>query len=264
MDELLTTRQVQDLLQVDRTTVYRMLRDGRLTGVKIGHQWRFSRREVEALGFGAPTVDNEAGVASADVLPMHCIQPIQQVFAEIAQVGAITTAPSGEPLTEMSNACRFCRLVLASDSGRRACVASWRRLARQSERRPAFATCHAGLQYARARIELDGRLEAMLVAGQFYAAAPERDEEAERLRGLAATHDLDRRALTEAARRLPVLDDRRRSQIGGWLVKVARTFEDIGRERADLMGRLQKIAQVSALSGARTIPPDSAASPGNR
>ncbi|MCA9947998.1 MAG: helix-turn-helix domain-containing protein, partial [Anaerolineales bacterium] len=38
MEDLLTTRQVQELLQVDRTTVYRMRKDGRLTGVKVGQQ----------------------------------------------------------------------------------------------------------------------------------------------------------------------------------------------------------------------------------
>ncbi len=49
MDDLLTTKQVQDILKVDRITVYRMLNDGRLKGVKIGQQWRFPAREVERL-----------------------------------------------------------------------------------------------------------------------------------------------------------------------------------------------------------------------
>ncbi|MGB9754636.1 helix-turn-helix domain-containing protein [Roseiflexus castenholzii] len=43
MNDLLTTREVQDLLKLDRTTVYRMLKEGRLTGVKVGQQWRFHR-----------------------------------------------------------------------------------------------------------------------------------------------------------------------------------------------------------------------------
>jgi excisionase family DNA binding protein len=49
MTDLLTTRQVQEILKVDRITIYRMLQDGRLKGVKIGQQWRFARREVERL-----------------------------------------------------------------------------------------------------------------------------------------------------------------------------------------------------------------------
>ncbi len=48
VDDLLTTKQLRDLLQVDRITIYRMLYDGRLHGFKVGGQWRFSRQEIEA------------------------------------------------------------------------------------------------------------------------------------------------------------------------------------------------------------------------
>lgn len=34
MSEFLTARQVQKLLSIDRTTIYRMLKDGRLNGIK--------------------------------------------------------------------------------------------------------------------------------------------------------------------------------------------------------------------------------------
>jgi len=47
--ELLTTKQLQDLLQIDRTTVYRVLKDGRLTGVKVDSRRRFDRSQVEAI-----------------------------------------------------------------------------------------------------------------------------------------------------------------------------------------------------------------------
>jgi excisionase family DNA binding protein len=47
VDDLLTTRQLQDLLRVDRITIYRMLKDGRLRGFKVGGQWRLSRGEIE-------------------------------------------------------------------------------------------------------------------------------------------------------------------------------------------------------------------------
>ena len=55
MDAYLTAKQVEDLLNVDRTTIYRMLKDGRLAGVKIGQQWRFYTHKVEELLSGAET-----------------------------------------------------------------------------------------------------------------------------------------------------------------------------------------------------------------
>ena len=58
MEDLLTTREVQELLHVDRITVYRMLSDGRLKGVKIGQQWRFPAREVDRLLSGTSAAAN--------------------------------------------------------------------------------------------------------------------------------------------------------------------------------------------------------------
>ena len=41
MADLLTTSQVQDRLQVDRTTIYRMIDAGHLPAIRVGKQWRF-------------------------------------------------------------------------------------------------------------------------------------------------------------------------------------------------------------------------------
>ena len=52
---------------------------------------------------------------STEVLPLHCMQPVQNVFAEIAEVGAVTTDTNGQPLTQISNSCDFCKLILGSE-----------------------------------------------------------------------------------------------------------------------------------------------------
>jgi ligand-binding sensor protein len=187
------------------------------------------------------------------ILPIHCVQAIQNVFAEVAEVGAVTTAPDGEPLTQISNPCAFCSLILSTESGRQACIASWRELAGKPEHLTRFASCHAGLQYARARIEVDGDFTAMLVAGQFHAAAPTPEEEAALIRRLAETHGLEAQALAEAARELPVLSQKRQARIGSWLETVAHTFEDIGHERSVLMRRLRRIAEMSMLDAPEPV-----------
>ncbi len=249
MDELLTARQLQDLLKVDRTTIYRMLDDGRLKGVKVGQQWRFPRSAIELLIQGKPTTNVQTAI---DILPIHCLQPIQDVFAEVMGIGVVTTAPDGEPLTEISNPCGFCQLMLASESGRAACIASWRKLAQQKTPQPHFVECHAGLQYARARIETEGALTATLVAGQFYADEPNAREETNRVHALAATHGIAENELRDAARALPRLDARKRSEIGRWLERVAHTFEQIGGERANLLARLKQIAAMSTFGAPMT------------
>lgn len=250
MDDLLTSKELQELLKVDRTTVYRMLKDGRLNGIKIGEQWRFSRKQVAGLLTSSPSEPAAPAFGRTppvSALPIHCIQHIQNVVADVGGVSMITVAPSGEPLSEMSNCSRFCRLIQSAESGRRACVASWAKLGEQPEWAPRFATCHAGLQYARSRIELDGQLEAMFIAGQFYTAPPAAAEETQRVQHLAETHGLDAETLAEAVREIPVLDDHKHARIGGWLQSVAHTFEVIGQERAEFMDRLRRIAEMTSL-----------------
>ena len=250
MEDLLTTRQVQELLQVDRTTVYRMRKDGRLTGVKVGQQWRFPRQEVQQL-LGLPTelatrIPLET-TPSREILPLNCVQAVQDVCAEIADIGAVTTDFEGNPLTRISNCGQFCQLILNSESGRAACHKSWRQLVQGNDAQLRFVTCHAGLQYAHAAIDLNGKSSAMLIAGQFYTqpqAQAERDSE---IRTLAQKHSIDADALVEASHKLVVLDNRKTQEITRWLKKVALAFVQIGRERADLMGRLKQIADMSNL-----------------
>jgi excisionase family DNA binding protein len=228
VDDLLTTRQLQKLLQIDRTTIYRMLKDGRLTGVKVGKQWRFKRQEVEALLSRAPFVESDRGPESASppppikIIPLACLQVIQNVFAESTGVGAVIITLNGELLTKLSNCCRFCDLIMTTESGRRGCIDWWRRLASQPEDQPQFTTCNAGLQYARARIKVDSHFEGMLIAGQFYAEPPETDEEQARIQQLAKKHGLDAQILAEAAQELPVFDEHQRAQLGVWMDNIVR------------------------------------------
>ena len=241
--EYLTTKQVQELLKVDRTTVYRMMKDGRLTGVRIGQQWRFSSDGVMAML--SEKKESVTVAVIADVLPMHCIQVIQDVFADIAQVGSLTADSNGEPLTEVSNCAGFCSMMLGTESGRKACIGSWKRLAEGKEKHPEFFKCHAGLRYARGRIEVGGELTAILVSGQFYGTPPDPDEQDVRVEALSREHNLDKSKLSEAIKKINVVDEHRRQQIADWMEKVAHTFEQIACERADLMDRLRNIAALT-------------------
>jgi excisionase family DNA binding protein len=49
MEELLTIDEVAEYLRVSRSTVRRMIADGRLQAVTIGRQWRITKEAVEAL-----------------------------------------------------------------------------------------------------------------------------------------------------------------------------------------------------------------------
>jgi excisionase family DNA binding protein len=244
MTELLTTKQVQELLQVDRTTIYRMLNDGRLTGIKIHSHWRFRRQEIENL-LSSASQSETAGSSPSDVLPLHCIQSIQNVFSQIAEVGSIVTDMDGQPVSKISHCSRFCSLIQKSPSGYQACVDSWKRLAQYPEKQPVFLPCHAGLQYARGFININKTPTAMIVAGQFFLHPPDPAELDLHLRSLSARHGIDYHELSRAAHNIAHLDEKKQSQIGTWMLEVAKVFGEIGSERAEMLRRLRVISEMS-------------------
>jgi excisionase family DNA binding protein len=248
MKEMLTARQVQDTLKVDRTTIYRMLKDGRLKGVKVGNHWRFPLDEVEEITSGNHSTAFEKTSASAQVLPLKNVSAALEVFAEMAEIGALVTDSQGSPLSRVCNSCRFCNLIQTSNLGQKDCLDSWRRLAKQTGESPEFITCHAGLLYARARINVNNETIAMLVAGQFHTHQHDPGKSLHQNEALARKYHLDIHQLNEAAQEIRVLDEPIIHQIGAWLSTVARIMGQFSNERADMLSRLHQIAEMSAIA----------------
>ena len=54
-DHFLTTEEVLDYLQVNLRTVYRLIKAGKIPAVRVGRQWRFRKRDIDAwLDGGRP------------------------------------------------------------------------------------------------------------------------------------------------------------------------------------------------------------------
>ena len=49
MREMLDVKQMCELLHVERRTVYRWLKSGKVKGVRVGRKWLFDREQVERL-----------------------------------------------------------------------------------------------------------------------------------------------------------------------------------------------------------------------
>jgi len=250
MDDLLTTRQLQDLLQVDRITIYRMLNDGRLQGFKVGGQWRFSRQEIESWlqeqrvdwdHAGQPDRAEGAALPSR-VLPLSCVRAIQGVCAEALEIGVVTTELDGTPYAEVSNSCEFCNLILSSDEGKRRCVAAWRAAAHGKVHH-----CHAGLSCVGSPVKVGGRPVAITVGCQFAVQDPHGEQPAwwSNLPVLAAELGLSEEDLRVAAERVRLVPADRLDRFSRLLVRVADTFAEVGQERLSLVSRLEYIAEVS-------------------
>jgi excisionase family DNA binding protein len=248
MTDLLTTRQVQEILKVDRITIYRMLQDGRLKGVKIGQQWRFDRREVDRLLNREVPLEQPVVQGLDASFPTHCVQTIQDLFSNVSQMSALVIDRQGEPITEISRPCDYCQLVLSSSTGNAACRASWKSAAEHCSSGGKYFTCHAGLQYIAAPVIDKHEPAGVFLSGQFYWQAPDGREQSERSRRLAAAHNLDFEALQTAAAGIPVIEPQQQSRVEEWPFSAARAVQSILQERILFIERLQQIANLTQLT----------------
>jgi excisionase family DNA binding protein len=64
----LTTEEVLEYLQVNLRTVYRLIKAGKIPAVRVGRQWRFRKRDIDAW-LDSQRSRNEGGSAGAAAVP---------------------------------------------------------------------------------------------------------------------------------------------------------------------------------------------------
>src|SRR5215213_5586091 len=63
-ETFLTTEEVLEYLQVNLRTVYRLIKAGKIPAVRVGRQWRFRKRDIDAwLDAQRPRGDRPPAVA---------------------------------------------------------------------------------------------------------------------------------------------------------------------------------------------------------
>ncbi|MHB8132583.1 MAG: PocR ligand-binding domain-containing protein [Anaerolineaceae bacterium] len=242
MENFLTTKQVQNLLTIDRITVYRMLQDGRLKGIKIGNQWRFSQSEIDRLLNGF-TVTNE--IETDSVFPVHCVQTIQNLYSSVSKSNALVVDQSGKQITEISKNCDFCKLIQSSPSGLEACKSSWKSFVSQTSKNSSIFTCHAGLHYFGSVILNQKKVQGMFLSGQFRNEENNLDDDFERCKKLSKEHVLDLNALENAFKKVQTISHDQEEFLNDQPEAAASAVESILTERIAFVYRLQKIANLT-------------------
>ncbi len=168
--DLLTAREVQDVLHIDRSTVYRMADDGRLPAIRVGKQWRFPRDEILALltqtspsavldrlpvsrPEGSPRLDTAVATAAIDVA------------SELLGVMMVITDMTGQPVTHIANPCPWFVEHRDDPELMATCTAEWHQLADAHDFEPEFQIGAAGFECARAFIRAGRELVGMVLAG---------------------------------------------------------------------------------------------------
>ena len=113
-DEIfLTTEEVLEYLQVNLRTVYRLIKAGKIPAVRVGRQWRFRKRDIDAwLDAQRPRGERGAAAAPADRRPRVAERPRVLVVDDEASIREllsktlalaeyeVDTAPDGRAAVE--------------------------------------------------------------------------------------------------------------------------------------------------------------------
>lgn len=254
MAELLTTRQVQELLHVDRTTIYRLVASGQLSAIRVGKQWRFTRAVIESLLQHSPApatvtatvtalTDSDDAPSFAAHVSSVGIQQLQDLFAELLGVMLVVTDMQGHPLTEPSNACSYYRTLMQDGGLGRLCDETWPRLAAALPLRPEFVRSQFGPLCARAFIRVDNTLEGMLVAG---CVAPDTWPPADETLALAAKKvGIEREQIVSTSEAVYHLSSADRERVFNIIQCIADIISQMIADRWALVRRLREIGSLS-------------------
>jgi excisionase family DNA binding protein len=251
MTEMLTAKDMQSLLQVDRSTIYRMAEAGRLPAIKVGKQWRFPGDQVE-VWLNTSTVPQPVPVQlppeSADddlldLLPLECVQLIQDTFADSLGVMLVVTDMTGSPVTEISHPCGLFQAVSQVPNALQKCIESWRDLSTTIDLEPRFVPSHLGLLCARAFIRVGTELRGMVVVG---GIAPDRwPPAAEQVEEIAAEFGVESDKMIPHLTEVFLLDAEERARVLPFVQRIANIIAHIASERSSFMTKLSAIAELT-------------------
>jgi len=156
---LLSARQVQDVLHIDRSTVYRMAEDGRLPAIRVGKQWRFPAQEIYAL------VSGDVPALNTSPLDPSVSAAIAELSADLLGVMLVVTDMDGHPITPIANPCRWMVEHADDPAVVPTCIAEWHQLADDHNMEPQFQPGQLGFECARAFVRSGRELVGMVLAG---------------------------------------------------------------------------------------------------
>ena len=257
-DELLTTKQLQEILKVDRTTIYRMADSGRIPAIKVGNQWRFPREQIEVwlwkqsaaaqareAGPAQPPRVVEASNEARRAFPLECVQMIQDTYAELLDVMMIVTDMTGTPITQPSNACGLFTAAESSPKAHQRCLEHWVAMAGDPRLQPSFERSHLGLLCARGLIRVGVEIKGMLIVGGIAPENwPPREEE---IIEIAKFLEVEPELISEHAEEVFRISPQRQQELLPYVQRIADVFSFIATERNHLIRRLDKIAELAKI-----------------
>ena len=243
-----------------------MAESGRLPAIKVGKQWRFPADQVDSwlqtqatssipalmsapatYEASAPTVEN--GDLAA-LLPIDCVQLIQDSHADLLGVMLVITDMQGNPVTQVSNPCGLFTAVSEVPHALQTCIKSWHSLATAINIEPVFHKSHLGLFCARGLIRVGTELKGMVVAG--CVAPSDWPPDSSKVQAMADAFGVPSAVLIPHLEDAYYLTETQATAVLSSLQRIANIVAHIVHERQELVGRLEAIANLTKMSSSPT------------
>lgn len=257
--EMLTARDVQGMLQIDRTTVYRMAGAGRLPAIKVGKQWRFPAKQFHnwfqaqmtatAVPINHPYPQNVPTPSRelSDLLSWDWLRIIQTTFADLLGVMIVVTDIQGRPINQPTKPCGLYTAVNQQPGAVNKFIASWRGLASAVDLTPTFRPGHLGLLCARSLIAIGTELKGMVISG---CIAPDKwPPSPENINVIAGNFDMPPEQFRQHIHDVYRLDKAEKARVLATIPQIATLIAHIVDEHKQLIDRLEAIAGLTRFVG---------------
>lgn len=248
-----TTRDLQDILHVDRTTIYRMADNGRLPAMKVGNQWRFPRLQLDQwlkrqwtsdTRPGAPTLSQSVQELQR-LVPMDCVRLILDTFADAFGVMVLLTDLAGRPVMPPSNRCGLVAAIDNVPAGQVRCLQWWAELAAKPGMQPVFIASQVGLLCARGFVRVGSELRGMVVVG---GIAPQSwPPSAEQIDQIAREFEIDPALIAAHIHEVHHVSPSDEARLLLVVQRLADIVTHIISERQQICSKLDSIAALSHL-----------------
>lgn len=253
MATLLTTKDLQGLINVDKSTIYRMAEDGRLPAVKVGRQWRFPAEQIAdmlggAVATAAPAPANGATSELATLLVPETAEAVVELVADLFGVMAVITDMNGTPITDVANPNGYFQAIADQPGAVEKCAEGWRELGEDGGLESRFKPSHLGFLCTRTFIRVGNELVGMLIVGGITPQEwPPSDEF---LAAAAAELEIPVSTLIDHADETYYVDETRQQWMLGLLPRISDLVSHLAAARNELLDKLEAIA---ALAGSNPI-----------
>lgn len=255
--KLLTTKEVEKLIQLNRVTIYRLIREENFPAVKLGGQWRFPEQQVQEWlathGYVSRPTPPSPPPAPAQTLEQlfNSIEVVTLLNAFATSMNLSVTALSADGIVLVDcPSCRHpvCQFVQEASQDGDMCLAHRNPadLSQKDPQRPHIFDCVAGLKYLQAPVEANQKVIAYVMMGPIMTGENTNADVIPMLNRFATQTGSDREALRQHFQQVQQFSMQQVHILVQLLSQVISTMLEVVSGRSQAIARLNEIAQLAA------------------